>query len=197
MIRFNSNDDAKLAVKFYKKASLNKFKSEKEGRQIFEDVERIKIKIPGDNTSVVDRVVTAEDKVRFASRYENFIKNNEEKLEGTAIMLLPGISDSDVHNCKAMQVETVEQLSGLQERYINQLNNGRILVKKANKFLEGEKYSGKLEHEIDKLKADNKKLQMQLEALLKGGQKDEPTNNSTKRSKRNATRSAANDSNRE
>jgi len=197
MRNFNPNDDAKLAVKFYKKAKLNKFKSDKEGRQIFEDVERIKIKIPGDNTSEVDREVTAEDKLRFASRYENFLKNNEAKLDGTDIMLLPGVSDADVHNCKAMKVETVEQLSGLQERYIKQLTNGRDLVKKAHKFLEGEKYSGKLELELDKLKADNEKLQKQVEALLKKGEKDEPTNNSTKRSKRNATGSAADDSNRE
>ena len=61
----------------------------------------------------------------------------------------------------------------------------RQAVKKAKSFLEGNNYAKKLEKEIEELKAELKKMQ-QPNLKLEGD--DEPTNNNTKRNKRNTTR---------
>jgi len=182
--KFNPDEDRFLAVKFHKKAIHNKFKSEQENRQVYEDVDWINIKIPGDKTSEVSRKVREEDKERFETHWENYQNREEAKVNGVPLDSLPGISPAQVANLNAMKVETVEQLANLHEKAIKNLFEGRDLVKKADKFLKGDSYSKELERKIEELE---KKIK-----LLEGG-KDEPVVNNTKRNKRNTTgRRAAN-----
>ena len=102
--------------------------------------------------------------------------------------MLPSITPAQVANLQALKVETVEQLANLHEKGIKNLFEGRDLVKKAKLFLEGDNYAKKLEKKIEELEAEIKKLQ-QPNLKLEDG--DEPTNNNTKRNKRNTTRGRA------
>lgn len=176
--KFNENDDKFLAVKFHKKAVHNKFKSEQENRQVYEDVDWINIKIPGDRTTEVSRKVREEDKERFEFQWNNYLNREESKQNGIPLDTLPGITPAQVANLKGIKVETIEQLSNLQEKAIKNLFEGRELVKKADKFLKGESYAQELEKTIKTL---NERIK-----LLEGGN-NEPTNNNTKRNKRNTT----------
>lgn len=177
--KFNAEEDKYLAVKFEKKAVHNKFKSNEEGRQIYDDVDYISIRIPGDKTSEVCRKVREDDKERFPVQWANYQGREESMLNGVPLEILPGVSPAETASLKAMQVVTIEQLAGLHEKAIKNTTNGRDLVKKAQKFLEGESYSVQLEEKIAK-------LEKEIETL-KEGKKDEPTNNNTKRNKRNTT----------
>src|SRR4249920_2046793 len=102
--------DAKLYVVFTMQAVKNGFRSEQEGRPIFDDVPHIRIHVPGDKTSVVERPVTDEDKQRFAAQWEKFQKNMEQAPEGTPLEQWPQLTISQVHEFKALNVLTVEQL---------------------------------------------------------------------------------------
>jgi len=177
--KFNPEEDKFLAVKFHKKAIHNKFKSEQENRQVYEDVDWINIKIPGDKTSEVSRKVREDDKERFEVQWENYQGREEAKLNGVPLDALPGISPAQVANLKALKVETVEQLANLHEKAIKNLFEGRDLVKRAEKFLKGDSYSKELEKKVEELEEKIK--------LLEGGS-NEPTNDNPKRNKRNATR---------
>jgi hypothetical protein len=186
--KWNPEEDKYLAVKFSKKAVHNKFKSEQEGRQVFEDVDWINIRIPGDKTTEVSRKVKEEDKERFEFQWNNYLNREEDKKNGIPLDMLPSITPAQVANLQALRVETIEQLANLHEKGIKNLFEGRDLVKKAKLFLEGDNYAKKLEEEIEKLKAEIKKLQ-RLNLDVEGS--DEPTNNNTKRNKRNTTRGRA------
>ena len=183
--KFNPEDDKYLAVKFSKKAIHNEFKSKEENKQIFENVDWINIRIPGDKTSEVSRKVRDEDKKRFEFQWTNFTNREENKLNGVPVDLLPGITPAQVATLNSMQVQTVEQLSKLQEKAIKKLASGRDLVKRAEKFLLGDHYAKELEIKNEALEKSVKDLgqsiiELQEQMKLLKGNKDEPVDNNTK-----------------
>lgn len=143
--------DKRLAVKFYKKAVLNKFKSKEAGRQVFDDVDYISILIPGDNTTKIEKKATDEDKRRFAIIWEKYQKKQSEVQNGLALALLPGLSPAQIENLHAYNIHTIEQLSGISEKAIQKIPHSRELVTDAVKFLEGQKYTLRLEQKIKEL----------------------------------------------
>ena len=184
---WNENDDKLLAVKIYKKAVLNKYKSENERKQVFDDVEYISIMAPGQRNQIADRPMSEKDKERFKFHYENYQNREEDRQNGIPLEMLPGITPAQTSNLKAQKVETIEQLSGLQEKAIKNLFEGRDLVKSAVKFLKGEAYAEELEKTVKLLEERIKLLE---------GKEDEPTNDNTKRNKRNSTGGGTSKSNR-
>lgn len=194
MKQFNEQDDAMLAVKFYNKAVLQSAKSKVEGRQIFEDVEYVSIRIPGDKTTQVERPVREEDRERFRSRYESFKNRETQKVEGTPIGMLPGLTPAEIENWQARGFETLEQISGMTEQAITRSGLGaRDIVNRAKKYLEGSNYTDQLKVEIDELKEQNKELTKKInEILAKSEVKNEPINNNAKRGKRNGAGGATN-----
>lgn len=143
--------DKRLAIKFYKKAILNKFKSKQEGRQVFEDIDYISILIPGDNTTKIDKKVTEDEKKRFSVLWDRYQQKQSTIQNGTALGLLPGLSPAQIENLRAYHIDTVEQLAGLGEKAIQKIPHSRALVADAAKFLEGQKYTTKLEDRIKEL----------------------------------------------
>lgn len=183
--------DKRLAVKFYKKAVLNKFKSKQEGRQVYDDVDYISILIPGDNTTKIDKKVTDEEKRRFSIIWEKYQNNQASIQNGLSLSLLPGISPAQVENLKGYNIHTIEQLAGLGEKAIQKIMNARELIKDAQKFLEGSKYTVTLE---EKLKAQEERIR-ELEELLRS-KKDEPSNNNTECDGRDGAGGDTNNDNR-
>ena len=64
--------DSRLYVQFYLRPVLLSSQSEAEGRPIFADVEHVRIMVPGDKLSIVDRMASSDDKQRFAEHYAKF-----------------------------------------------------------------------------------------------------------------------------
>lgn len=144
--------DKRLAVKFYKKAVKNNFKSRKEGKNVFDELEFISIRIPGDNTSVVHREVTEQDKKRFSVIWENYLKKEDDLQNGIPLEMLPSLSEAQIENLKSYRVYTIEQLAGLQESFMGKILGSRDMIKSAKKFLEGDSYAERLEKELQELK---------------------------------------------
>lgn len=127
--------DDKLYVVFTMVPVKQGFKSEQEGRPIFEDVPHIRIHVPGDKNSVTERPVTDEDKERFASRWEKFQKNMTQAPEGTPLEQWPQLTISQVYEMKALGVFTVEQLAGMTDTNAQKFMGGHELRRKAEVFL--------------------------------------------------------------
>ena len=105
--------DAHLLAVFYMGTMTNEEKSIAEGRLIVDDVESVKIIIPGDKNSVIDRPATPQDKKRFAQQYAAFKqgKEGEDQLSGTRLKDWPFLSRGQVEELRFIGIKTVEQLA--------------------------------------------------------------------------------------
>src|SRR6187399_475922 len=127
--------DAKLYVVFFMQAVKNGGKSEAEGRPIYDDVPHVKIHIPGDKNNVVTEPVTEEYKQRFPAQWDKFQKQLSQSPEGTPLEQWPLLTTGQVHELKAVNVMTVEQLAGMSDANVARFMGGYELRRKAETFL--------------------------------------------------------------
>jgi hypothetical protein len=81
------------------------------------------------------------------------------------------ISPSQLLNCQALHILTVEQLAGANEEVLKRLGmGGRSLVDKAKDYLATAKGSGKVVEEIGALRQKTEQLTGQVAALIKANQ---------------------------
>lgn len=105
------NPDDALWVEFYDSTVLETFKSEQAGRPIYSDVVMTKIRIPGNETLVIDRPMEPHDKIRFPRQWA-FYQNkthDDAGMVGTPISELPGLSKAVVENLRIAGFRTIEQ----------------------------------------------------------------------------------------
>lgn len=153
--------DNQLHVQFYKHAELNSFRSQAEGRKIFEDHVYIRIIAPANRQSVIERRATDEDKERFPIHYSRFLQGQEQLAIGTPLAELYGLTPSQVLELKALKVETVEQLANLPDTTVQLLGiGGQELKRRASAWLA--RASG-----TDALAAQNVQLQAEVAELKK------------------------------
>lgn len=157
------NPDAGLGVEFFVKAVENAAKTREEGRPIYDDREYIRIAFPGDgkreliapanemhfngNPGVREQMTYAE---RFAASYAAFKEERSDFVSGTPLMALPGITEAEQAELKALKINTVEQLAGLASVGRKKLGiSGNKLIPLAEKYLSG----AQARSEVDSLKA--------------------------------------------
>jgi hypothetical protein len=90
----------------------NDFKSEKEGRDIYDDVVCIRKVIAGSRDEIF-RIATDEDKREWPKEYEAFLKRGEDIVSGTPLSEWPSASASFAREMAYFNVKTVEQLAEL------------------------------------------------------------------------------------
>lgn len=169
-------------VSFYDREKQNEFKSNKEGRPIFEMKTYIK-KIPrGDKLLVIDRKATPEDFVRYPKEYEMYLKHQTTPMEGTPLEVWSQLTRAQVAEYKAMSIFTVEQLAALPDSHGHKIMGFQGWKQKAQAFLLASKGEGefnklqmelqKKDEEIERMKANQdataelmKSMQARLEAL--------------------------------
>lgn len=142
---------------FQVRAVQNKFKTEKEGRPIFDNLEYVEIVVPG-NKDRLARKVREDDIRRWPQHYKAFKEHSDGKfVTGTPIGEWSFLTPHQVATCKALNVFSVEALAMLPEEPLRKLGPGSYeLQKKAKDFLNNENDSSK----------KIKELQTKLEAAL-------------------------------
>ena len=88
--------DNKLYVEFFRKPMLQPGKSREQGRAVYEEVDYVRIHVPGDKSSVIERPVSKQDAFRFQDRYAKWQAGQEQAVVGTPLSALPGMSPSKV-----------------------------------------------------------------------------------------------------
>jgi hypothetical protein len=114
--RQNAGDET-LFVVFYLGIIKNEGRSIAEGRAIFDDVECVRIIVPGDKNSVVDRPASEQDKRRFARQYDLFQKGakEDEQVSGTRLSDWPYLSRAQAEELRYLGIKTVEQLASVRD----------------------------------------------------------------------------------
>jgi hypothetical protein len=137
---FTPVDDKRdnIIPNFHMKAVKNEFRSQQEGREIWEEAEYVEMIVPGDKNSVVDVKVKDEHRERWPARYEAFKKSKEMPDDGTPLEEWAGVSRSQVMELKSSHVRTVEHLAGLSDSQLAKVcpMGGHILREKAKAFLQ-------------------------------------------------------------
>ena len=162
-------DDKKLWVKFEVRAVKNEFKSNKEGRPIFDEVEYIHIIVPGSR----DILITPLDdqyKRRFAERYTKWkaTERKEMELEGTILAEVPWMTKGTIAELNASNVMTVEQLAEMSDSNAMKFLGNFKLRERAKLFLEaarGEAPALRLQQELEQRDLHIKTLEQRLTAL--------------------------------
>jgi hypothetical protein len=158
-----------LIAEFFNRAIQNNHLSSIEGRPIFETYPFVRILIPGDKSTVIERKATDADKQRFRSQWQAFESGQAPVESGTPIEQWPPLTVSQVAEFRAMHIRTVEHLAGLSDGNISKLGpGGRELVSKAKAYMaqakdsaEAQRLAGENEH----LKNDIARLQEQMATL--------------------------------
>ncbi len=163
------NDD-KLFVQFYRKPMMHLGDSKAAGRPIYREVDCIRIMVPGDKLSVIDRPVDSIDARRFATRYEKWKAGQGNSVEGTPLTALPRMTGGKVEEYKFFNVHTVEQLAAAPDSLGQKFMGFNEDKRAAAAFLELAKGNAPIEKMNEELKSRDAKieeLQVSLEALTK------------------------------
>lgn len=120
------NPDDLLWVQFSMKPIPNNFRSEVEGRPIFEDQMWIEIRVPGNQLLTIERPVTEQDKFRFPRHWAYFqqTKGPDGQNVGTPLAQWPLLRPSQVEELRALKFYTVEQVSLASDDQLKTLGMG-------------------------------------------------------------------------
>src|SRR4030095_1417545 len=157
--RPNAGDD-QLFVVFYMGTLDNESRTLAEGRRIVDDVECVRIMIPGDKNNIIDRPVTADDRRRFPQQYQMFRdgKKDDDQLTGTRLRDWPYCSRSQVEELTYLGIKTVEQMAGLRDDVCSKAPGFRTLKDNAVAWLARAKDSAIAAQQAKRLEDQDVKL---------------------------------------
>ena len=151
-----------IIPEFSIRAVQNMFKSNEEGRPIYDEIEWINIRVAGDRNMEVSRKVNETDKIRFAAYYTAFQAGEKMSVSGTPLEHWPAISRGQVAELKHLNIATVEALAQISDQGIANIGmGGREMVVKAQAYLEAAKTTAIPQH----LAAENERMKNDMEML--------------------------------
>lgn len=156
-------NDAQLLVKFFVHPELSKFKSDKEGLPVYDDVEMVEVFQPGEKESV-KQLATEFHKRRFPKQYENFKKGAEQTNGGTPLDHLFPSEPGMILTLKSFNIYSIQQLAALTDTGISNLPmGGRQLVERAKNYLSTAQTGASL-HQMEMMQKQIADLQAALAA---------------------------------
>lgn len=176
-----AKDGKPAYIEFFTTAKHLPKQSEREGRYVAIDEDRVTVRQIGSNDSVVFKVETwlQQNKMdvsqgrlnpMHAAHYEQSYKmwkaGQELPVTGTPIKTWPVLSPSQVGALLAIHVRTVEDLATLNDEGLKRVGMGAIdLKRKAQAWLAQAQDKGPLTMEVSNLKKENETLKASLESL--------------------------------
>jgi hypothetical protein len=156
------NSPANLFVEFYEDALEIPFKSEQEGRPVYEQRVFVRIMVPGDATSIIETPATEQHKQEYRRQFERFEKGMKDVIDGTPLSMWPVVNKSQVKECEFFEIRSVEQLAELSDSTCKRMGMGYMeLRSKAKAWLLAAKDSALVTRQA----AENDRLQGEIEAL--------------------------------
>lgn len=135
-MRANAGDES-LFVVFYMGVEQNSAKSTEAGRPVFDDVEFVRIIIPGDKNNIIDRRASDHDKRRFHRQYGLFKegRKEEEQISGTRLTDWPMLTRAQCEEFKYLGLRTVEQLAEVRDDVVSRVPGMHNLKQVARAWL--------------------------------------------------------------
>lgn len=143
--------------------------SEEAGRPKVKEVPSVRVKFPGCDETVVP--VEEKHKHDYPEQYAAFMKNLEQPTEGTALENWPMMTRPIVQEMKHFGFRTIEQLASGTDEARRKLGPLGVWIKKAKEYLKaaesGPNEVVKLRDQLETAQARNKKLEDQVELLIR------------------------------
>ena len=153
--------DNKLYVEFFRKPVMQPGKSREAGRAVYEEVDYVRIHVPGDKSSVIERPLSEQDVFRFQDRYNKWKAGQAEAVTGTPLSALPGMNASKVEEYKYFKIITVEQLAEANDNLGGKFMSFQQDKQRAKAFMEVAANNAP----IEKMNAELAKRDAELEEL--------------------------------
>lgn len=169
------NPDAALWVQFEEATRHNTYKSEKEGRPIYEDCVNIRIAIPNNPHVVIVREADEADKARFPVQWSFFNnKRSGNAVNGTPVDELAFLSKAAKDNLKAAKFMTVEQIAAGSDQALQGMGmsagmDGLALRERCIRYLEkatSDAQSTQLEAALKQRDTEIETLKGQMQQLI-------------------------------
>ena len=160
--------DNKLYIEFFRKPVMQPGKSREAGRAVYEEVDYVRIHVPGDKSSVIERPLSQQDVFRFQERYNKWKAGQEEAVTGTPLSALPGMNASKVEEYKFFKIITVEQLADANDNLGGKFMSFQQDKQRAKAFMEVAANNAPIEKmnaELQKRDAEIENLRTMVEAL--------------------------------
>ena len=174
--------DGRLAIKFYKYVQEDVAATVAEGRPICKEIDYIKIIVPGDTLSEIDRPVYESDKTRFPIQWANYMNRvgDSGKYEGTPLTEWNLISRSQAEELRGRKFYTVEQIAGASDQQLQSIGMAAGMSPytfrdKAKAFLDSAKTVADLtnrEEELATLRAENARIKAETDAKMEAMKAD-------------------------
>lgn len=159
---------SRLLVVFYMRPRRNPLKSAEAGREVHDDVEYVKIVVPGDRDGP-DRPATQRDRETYARQYAAFLANkSQDAASGTPLSSVPWLAPSLVADLHHFNCRTLEQLAAMPDTSAQKFPGILALRQKARDFIElakGAAPMAKLREELEESRRNERELRASLEAL--------------------------------
>lgn len=159
--------DDNLWVTFESASHFDDVMTREKGRPIFEMRDYVKIIIPGDSTTVIQREVRETDKARWPKQWLAY-KSGQEQTQGTPLVEWTAISRAQVEELAYFKIQTVEQLAAVSDNVTQKFMGLNELRTKAKLYLEqvrGEEPLLRLQAEIATRDEREKALLAQMETM--------------------------------
>lgn len=143
-------------------------KRQKDGS--FRNVEYVEIKTPGDTKAMPCHKVDDRLRRKYAHHYRLWREGLEAAPDGTPLEMWPVLTPAQVHELKANNIFTVEQLAGVSDGAGTKVPMLRTLKNRAHEWLKVKKDADRVDEqtrENEALRANQTMLEEQLEALSK------------------------------
>lgn len=178
------NPDSALAVAFRWDKKLNEYRSKEEGRPIYDWMDWIRIEVPGNNLTNVDRPVYPADKLRFPiqwARYEQVKNGGPLMTAGTPLEQWPLVSREIAEALRYFKFYTVENIAEASDGALQGLGMAGgmaplTLRDKAQAWLRAAKGSAdatkaaeeiaEKDRQIEELRKGQEEMQAQMRTLL-------------------------------
>lgn len=169
------NPDDALHVEFFEQEMKNEFKTNLEGRPIFDMCDMVKITVPGNSLFNVVTPVREEHKRRFPRHWAYFQSTRERTSAqgGTPVEQWPLLTKAEAAELKGLKFGTVEAIANASDDSIKAIGQwGRMhptqLRERAKAFLAVASNTAAAQQyaaEAEKVKADNAELRDQVANL--------------------------------
>jgi hypothetical protein len=160
-------------ARFFMDAVLNEFKTRNEGRPIYDDIEMVEVRIPGEKNM---RLVFLADEPfngngetrieRYPEEYAAFKRGEQRAVTGTPLEAWPILTKSQVLELKAANILSVDELADLPDSSLKKIGSkGRELREQARAFKDAAKGGAEVLAQAARIAS----LEAMVAQLLKGG----------------------------
>ncbi|HXC38411.1 MAG TPA: hypothetical protein VN667_05650 [Burkholderiales bacterium] len=130
-----SNPDSLLSVEFYWNEPLDTWASENKGVPVkLKKMPYIRIAIPGNDKSIIERPASERDAERFPVHWLRFqmkegLVAGEENVPGWPLGEWTELNEDQVRHLRYLRFQTVEQLAGASDHQVNAVGMGGLALR--------------------------------------------------------------------